>query len=471
MSQETRRAFLKKCAIGTAAAVIAPVLSKCSAVRKQPNFIVIFCDDMGYGDLSCFGHPTIHTKNLDTLAAEGQKWTSFYSAAPVCTPSRAGLMTGRLPIRNGMCSNKRGVLFPDSASGLQPEEITIARALKDVGYKTGCVGKWHLGHLKPYLPISHGFDSYFGIPYSNDMDQVKSLSIPEHLDPKVDNYNVPLMQDEEIIERPCDQTTITKRYNEKALEFIRDNKNDPFFLYLAHSMVHIPLFASDKVRGKSPRGLFGDCVLEIDNGVGRIVKLLKELGIDDNTMIVFTSDNGPWLIFNQHSGTAGLLREGKNTTWEGGMREPTIFWMPGKIEPGIVSDMGSTMDLFATFCKMSGATVPSDRQMDTNDLTPTLFNGKGSSRETMFYYHGANLFAVRKGAFKLHFASHSRAYTPEKETVYYKDDPLLFNVDVDPGEHFNIAAENPGIVKELTEVAEQHKQDLIPGEDQLAKRL
>lgn len=234
--------------------------SQAADIPGRPNFVVIFCDDLGYGDLACFGHPTIATPNLDRMAAEGMKFTQFYAAAPVCTPSRAALMTGRLPLRNGMCSNKRRVLFPDSKGGIPAEEITIAEALQANGYATACVGKWHLGHLPQFLPTSNGFDRYFGIPYSNDMDRMNDA--PSGRDafwnPEVRYWNVPLLRDTEIIERPADQTTITRRYTEEATKFIREHKNSPFFLYLPHSMPHVPLFRSPDFADKSRRGLFGD---------------------------------------------------------------------------------------------------------------------------------------------------------------------------------------------------------------------
>ena len=284
------------------------------ADETKPNIIIIYADDLGYGDLSCYGHPTIATPNLDRLAAEGQRWTNFYSAACVCTPSRAALMSGRLPIRTGMCSDRRRVLFPDSAGGLPPTEVTIAEVLKPAGYATAAVGKWHLGHLPQYLPTSQGFDSYFGIPYSNDMDRLpeyRKMKREATFNPKVKYFNVPLMRNEEIVERPADQTTITRRYTDETIRFVKANKDRPFFCYLAHNLPHVPLFCSDEFRDRSLRGLYGDVVEEIDAGIGRIVETLKDLKIDDRTMVFFSSDNGPWLVYREHGGSAGLLRGGK----------------------------------------------------------------------------------------------------------------------------------------------------------------
>ena len=288
-----------------------------SSQVRTPNLIVIFCDDLGYGDLGVFGHPTIKTPHLDRMAAEGQKWTNFYVAASVCTPSRAALLTGRLPIRSGMCSNRRRVLFPNSKGGLPASEITIAEMLKPAGYATACIGKWHLGHLQQYLPTRNGFDSYFGVPYSNDMDRVAGSPRGREAfwKPKFEYWNVPLLRDEAIVERPADQNTLTRRYAREAVAFIRKNRSRSFFLYLAHTMPPVPLFRSDDFAGESLRGRYGDVIEEIDWSVGQVLQTLRDTGLDRNTLVVFTSDNGPWLIFNEHGGSAGLLRGGKGGTF------------------------------------------------------------------------------------------------------------------------------------------------------------
>lgn len=468
-----RRDFFKTMGL-TAAALTVPgsrnLLAQ-SAARgkgKRPNVVVIFCDDMGYGDLACFGHPTIRTPNLDRMAAEGQKWTNFYVGASVCTPSRAALMTGRLPIRSGMCSSKRRVLFPDSAGGLPQSEITIAKALKPQGYATAAIGKWHLGHLPQYLPTSHGFDSYFGIPYSNDMDRVAGEGRKAFLDPKVEYWNVPLMRDEEIVERPAEQNTLIKRYSAEAVRFIKEKKNEPFFLYLAHNLPHVPLFASDDFDGTSRRGLYGDVIEEIDHGVGRILDTLRENGLAENTFVVFTSDNGPWLPFNEHGGSAGLLREGKGCTYEGGMREPTICWWPGKIKPGIVRDMGATMDLYTTILKLGGAKVPTDRIVDGLDLRPALFGTGPSPRQTMFYYRGSELYAVRKGPYKAHFITKS-GYRRDKPVKH--DPPVLYHLEHDPSEKYDVAKDHPDVIADIFKEVKKHRAALKRGEDQLAKRI
>jgi arylsulfatase A len=294
-------------------------LSPAQSASRPPNFVVIFCDDLGYGDVGSFGNPTIRTPNLDRMAAEGQRWTSFYAADSVCTPSRSALLTGRLPIRTGMFSDTRRVLFPDSAGGLPSSEITIAELLKTRGYATAAVGKWHLGHLPEYLPTKQGFDSYFGIPYSNDMDATfKFSSRDEYVNfmknPKREYWNVPLMLNEQVVERPADQTTITRRYTDEAIKFIGANRNRPFFLYLAHSMPHMPLFRSKDFENKSARGLYGDVIEELDANIGRVLDTLRRLKLERDTLVIFTSDNGPWALFDEQGGSAGLLRGAKGGT-------------------------------------------------------------------------------------------------------------------------------------------------------------
>ncbi len=444
----------------TLRAWVAGLLLVASATgAEKPNFVVIFCDDLGYGDLACFGHPTIQTPHLDRMAAEGQKWTNFYAAANVCTPSRAALMTGRYPVRNGMCSDKRRVFFPNSAGGLPASEWTIAEALKSVGYRTACVGKWHLGHLPEFLPTRHGFDRYFGIPYSNDMNHDRDLGDHVTLGEREDftAYDVPLIRDEEEIERPADQRTITKRYAEESVAFIQEaaSAGEPFFLYLAHSLPHVPLFRSEAFKGQSAAGIYGDVIEEIDWTIGEVRKALEEAGVAENTLVVFTSDNGPWLIFKTHGGTAGLLREGKGSTWEGGMREPTVMWWPGRLAPGVVQDMGSTLDLLPTFAKLAGAELPQDRIYDGVDLSPALFGTGPSGRDEMFYYHGEQLHAVRKGPFKAHFKT-KISYGSQKRAEEH-DPPLLFHLGHDPGENFNVAEGNEAVIEEIEALVEAHE--------------
>jgi arylsulfatase A len=474
--------------LGMAGQQAAPAANAGNSKTSKPNFIVIFADDLGYGDLGIFGHPTIKTPNLDKMAVEGQKWTNFYVAAPVCTPSRAGLLTGRLPIRSGMCSDKRRVLFPDSNGGLPQSEITIARALKEKGYQTAAIGKWHLGHKSPFLPTDHGFDSYFGIPYSNDMDRVSGTGTGNYVESQIDlaeeenfkAYNVPLLRNDKIVERPADQRTITKRYTEEAISKIKSLKDDPFFIYLAHSLPHIPLFRSEEFKDVSLAGFYGDVTEEIDWSVGQILKTLKEEGIDENTLVIFTSDNGPWHVFNTHGGTAGLLRGAKGGTFEGGMREPTVFWWPGKIKQGVVMDMATTMDLLPTFCNLSGTKLPDDRVYDGYDISPLIFGTGKSKRDVVFYYRGQKVYAIRKGDYKAHFITQNEygsqtahpVTNPPMEitnipTVH--ETPLLYNVNVDPSEKFNIAEEHPEIIAEIRKVLEEHLAGIEPVENQLEK--
>ncbi|MFY9256085.1 MAG: sulfatase [Fuerstiella sp.] len=450
-----------------AALTVISAMSSSGLQAADPNVVVIFCDDLGYGDLGCFGHPTIATPNLDRMAAEGQKWTEFYVAACVCTPSRAALQTGRYPIRNGMCSNTRRVLFPNSKGGLPASEVTIGRMLQQKGYATHAIGKWHLGHLPQYLPTSHGYDSYFGIPYSNDMDALPSA--PKNKlkfdEPKTEYFNVPLMRGEKIVERPADQHTITKRFTEEAVSLIKNRGDKPFFIYLAHNLPHVPLFVSKEFTDVSRRGLYGDVVQEIDWSVGSVLNALKDEGVADNTLVVFTSDNGPWRSFKQQGGSAGLLRDGKGSTWEGGMREPTIFWWPNKIKPGVVMQMGSTLDLLPTIAAVSGAVVPTDRQLDGHDLSPALFADGESPRQDMFYYHGEECFAVRSGMYKAHFKTKT-SYTGQKAAVVH-DPPLLFHLGHDPSEEYDVAKEHPDIVEQLRKLKSEHEASVEPVENQL----
>ena len=449
------------------------ILSGQETSQDRPNFVIIFADDLGYGDLGVYGHPTIKTPNLDRMAFEGQKWTNFYVGASVCTPSRAALLTGRLPIRSGMSSAKSRVLFPDSKNGLPASEVTLAEQLKKRGYNTAAIGKWHLGHKEQYLPTNNGFDYYFGIPYSNDMDHVGKTGYKEnakigHTAIKIEDFNVPLLRNTAVIERPANQNTITKRYAEEAISFIKENKDAPFFVYLAHNLPHIPLFASQEFLGKSERGLYGDVLEEIDDGVGQILKTLKNEGLAENTIVVFTSDNGPWLPFKTHGGSAGLLRAGKGSTWEGGMREPAIFWGPEHIKPGLISDLGSTMDLFTTFSKMAGASIPDDRVIDGVDITATLLNHEPSPRKSILYYRENELYAARLGDYKAHFITKG-VYGQFGDREDHET-PILYNLSEDPSEQFDIAEDHPEVIEQINRLIAQHRSKLVKGKDQLAER-
>jgi arylsulfatase A-like enzyme len=331
------------------------------------------------------------------------------------------------------------------------------------------VGKWHLGHLPQYLPTNNGFDSYYGIPYSNDMDRKPGTPYQETCrNPEIALFNVPLMRDEEVVERPAQQSTITKRYTEEACRIIRASQDRPFFLYLAHSMPHVPLYRSPSFEGRSARGLYGDVIEEIDWSVGQVLDTLRETELAGRTLVHFTSDNGPWLIFDVHGGSAGLLRDGKGSTFEGGMREPAIFWWPGKIQPGVVTDIGSTLDLFATVCGLTGAKIPNDRIMDSGDLSPVLFGTGPSPREFMFFYRNRQLFAIRQGDFKAHF--HTTATVGDTKR-YHHEQPLLYNLAHDPSEKYNVAKQHPDVIADIMKLRKKHEDDMVEGEDQLAARI
>ena len=447
----TRRDFLKTVGLGAASLVVPGCTSPTQQIPPRastgkPNFIIIFTDDQGYQDVGCFGSPNINTPNLDRMAAEGSKFTDFYSAASVCSPSRAALLTGCYPPRVSITK----VLFPRDSIGLNPDEVTIADILKAQGYATACVGKWHLGHLPQFLPTSNGFDSYFGIPYSNDMDGVKGKN--RNLDrvwqeKDYSPWNVPLMRDEKIIERPADQTTLIERYTQEAVRFINENKDRPFFLYLPHTMPHVPLFVSDEFFVADAHKAYKATIEQIDSSVGRVLEALKKAGVDKNTLVVFTSDNGPWLSKKHHGGSALPLRDGKFTTYEGGMREPTIMRWPGKIPAGqVCSEVCGTIDLLPTFAKLAEGEVPPDRVIDGKDIWPLMSSKPGaeSPHKAYFYYRGNNLEAVRSGKWKLR----SRKKTE------------LYDLQADISEKDNVAAEHPGVVKRLNYIMKEFDRDL-----------
>ncbi len=444
--------------------LLAGAIMYAAHAAQAPNIIIILADDLGYGDLGCYGHPSIRTPNLDQMAAEGLRFTDFYSGAPLCTPSRAALMTGRLPIRSGMAGGPgRHVLYPKHSGGLPAEEITIARALKTKGYTTCAIGKWHLGDLPDYLPTMRGFDSFFGLPYSNDSDWVSTeLRRTESMtqNPDFHSFNVPLMQNTKVIERPVDQTTLTKRYTEEAIRFMEQNKQKPFFLYFAHTFPHVPLFASPEFKGKSPRGRYGDTVEEVDWSVGEVLKWLRQAKLEKNTLVFFTSDNGPWLQKKWNGGSAGLLRDGKAGTWEGGYRVPAIARWPGKVPAGVTREIASSLDLFSTCVRLAGGKMPDDRPMDSMDMTPILFDNGKSKRLVEYYYYGDMLYAVRKGPFKAHFTTHD-GYS--KADPIKHNPPLLHNITEDPSEQFDVASEHPEVVAELTRIAEEHRATVTRG--------
>ncbi len=404
---------------------------------EKPNVVLIFTDDLGYGDLGCYGNTIIRTPQLDQMAAEGARFTEFYSISPVCSPSRAGLLTGRYPIRMGIQS----VFFPESWTGMAPEEITLAEALKEQGYATSCVGKWHLGHHHPYLPLQQGFDEYFGIPYSNDMEAVVYLD------------------GNEVAEDEVDQRYTTRTYTEKALDFIDRKAGSPFFLYVAHSMPHVPLYASEDFEGKSPRGLYGDVIEEIDWSVGEILKKLDEKGLDEETIVIFTSDNGPWLAFGPNGGSAGPLREGKQFTFEGGMRVPGLIRWKGQIAPMESEELVSTIDLFPTLVQLAGGTLPNDRPIDGQDIATHLLEQAPIGERTLAYYYNGELRAFRKGNWKIKMPYAGNPLQPWRAAVPAHD-TLLFNLKADIGEQRNRLAEEPEKARALLEAMEDFKASL-----------
>ncbi|HLF32793.1 MAG TPA: sulfatase [Cyclobacteriaceae bacterium] len=392
---------------------------------QKPNFVIIYADDLGYGDIGCFGAKDIKTPNIDRMAKDGIRFTSFYSASPVCSPSRAALLTGRYPIRMGITE----VFFPNSYFGIPAEEITVAEVLKSAGYHTGTIGKWHLGHNYPHLPLQNGFDDYFGIPYSNDMD------------------NVMYMRGNQIEAPEVDQHQITKTYTEEALKFIRGLHREPFFLYVAHNMPHVPIYASGPFMGTSRRGLYGDVVQELDWSVGEIITCLEQLNIIDNTLVIFSSDNGPWLVMRELGGSAGIFREGKGFTFEGGVREPTVAMWRGTIQAGSeYYGMAAMTDWFPTIVNLAGVKIPGDLIIDGKDLGNVLF-GKGVRRGDEFaYFSNGQLQAYRFGDWKLKLPFAGSQKTPWSHFIA-EHDTLLFNLRTDPGEISNRLVENPGMAR------------------------
>lgn len=427
--------------------------SSCTAQKEssKPNFIIIFTDDQGYQDLGCFGSPNIKTPNIDKMASEGMKFTNFY-AQTVCGPSRAALMTGSYPMRNARNDNGES---PHPKLALS--EVTIAEVLKPLGYKTGMIGKWDLAGHNPekfnpdLLPIHQGFDESFLTPGSNDS-------------------RVHLIRNKELEERDADMSTLTKRYTNEAINFIQKNKEEPFFLYLAHTMPHTKLAVSDAYRGKSEGGLYGDVIEEIDDNVGRILKHLKQSELDENTYVIFTSDNGPWWIKKEHGGHADPLRGAKTSAWEGGFRVPAIIRAPGKIPAGKTSDkITATIDLLPTIAKIAGAKVPEDRVLDGVDISDIIHGKSNKLERPYFYYQHKELRAVRKGKWKLHLPHRPNAksivyrkwpvHSAPKDRVLFTK-PMLYNLENDISETTDVANENPEVVAALTKLLDWAKKDI-----------
>jgi arylsulfatase A-like enzyme len=438
---------------------------------KKPNVVIIFIDDEGYGDVGCYGATGFQTPNLDQMASQGMKFTNFYSAQPVCSASRAGLLTGCYPNRIGFS----GALFPHSKIGMNSKELTIAEMFKEQDYATACFGKWHLGWQKKFLPLQHGFDEYVGLPYSNDMwprSNVTGEKLPKGKR-RGNLPELPLIDGNETIEKITslkDQDKLTTLYTEKAIDFINRNAKNPFFLYVPHTMGHIPLGVSEKFRGKSEQGLYGDVMMEIDWSVGEISKALEKNGLTDNTIFIFTTDNGPWLNFGNHAGSSGGLREGKLSSWEGGQRVPFIIRWPGNTPEGTVSNkLACAIDLLPTFASITNGKL-SDNKIDGVDIT-SLWKGdlEASPRETILYYFGKNnLNGVRKGNWKLVLPHTYSSYNAQpgndghggKKIKTVVEKPELYNMMRDPGERFNVIESYPEKVLELMEVVEKSRKEL-----------
>ena len=431
--------------------------------QSRPNYVVIFLDDMGNGDLSCTGSRGYKTPNIDKMANDGIRFTNFYVAQAVSGASRAGLMTGCYPNRIGLS----GAPPPNSPVGISDKEETMAEVLKKVGYTNAIFGKWHLGDAKKFLPKQHGFDEYFGIPYSNDM-------WPFH--PFMKTYpDLPLIEGDSVIELNSDQSQFTRRFTERAVNFINKNKRNPFFLYLAHPMPHVPLSASEKFKGKSEQGLYGDVMMELDWSVGEILATLKKNGIDKNTLVIFTSDNGPWVSYGNHAGSTGGLREGKGTMWEGGARVPCIMQWKGVIAPGqICNKLVSTIDFLPTFAHVSKAALPVN-QIDGVSILPLLKGDENANPRSHFvyYYDDNSLRAVTDGRYKLVFPHKFRTYLnyepgrdgSEGRVSEGSTELCLYDLSCDPGESHDVKALYPEIISKLQKLADNSRADL--GDDLL----
>jgi len=420
-----------------------------------PNIIVIFTDDQGYRDIACYGAPDIRTPNIDRLASEGIRFTNFYVGQPVCSASRAALLTGCYPSRVSI----HGALFPNAEVGLNPEEETIAEICKSKGYKTAMVGKWHLGDHPDLLPTKQGFDEYLGVPYSNDMwprhPNNKNLRFPR----------LPLLENDSVVDYfDEDQNALTSLYTERATAFIEANKTNPFFLYVAHNMPHVPLFVSDKFRGKSKGGLYGDVIMEIDWSVGQIMETLKKLDLDKNTLVIFTSDNGPWLNYGRHSGSALPLREGKGTVFEGGVRVPCIMRWPGKIPPDAVQEKAAmTIDILPTIANLIDAPLP-EKTIDGKNIWPLIINepkAEASHDAFYFYFNNNELQGMRSGKWKLYFPHTYRSFQGKAgrsdgmpvDYAQVKIGLELYDLENDISEKVNVAGQFPGVVDSLQNMA------------------
>ncbi len=458
--------------LGTAVLSLPSLVSSCSFSRRLPNFVVIFTDDQGYGDVGCYGARDFETPNVDHMAAQGIRFTDFYVSQAVCSASRASLLTGCYANRIGI----RAALMPQARVGISDREMTIAEVLKPMGYSSGIFGKWHLGHHRKFLPLHHGFDEYFGLPYSNDMWPNNYHGIPSSAGNKSRHPPLPLIEGDEKVDEVLtmeDQDALTTLYTERAVAFIEKHRNEPFFLYVPHSMPHTPLGVSSKFKGKSEQGRYGDVMMEIDWSVGQILQALEKYGLEHNTLVVFTSDNGPWLNFGSHAGSTGPLREGKGTSWEGGQRVPCVMKWPGHIPAGIeCTKIAATMDLLPTFAALAGAPLP-DHKIDGVNIHSLLTGDPNANpRDHLFYYYthskGDQLQAVRQGKWKLHLPHNYRTLgdQPTRQdglSVPYKQASTgleLYDLENDIGETLDVADRFPDAVERLLGLAETARDDL-----------
>jgi len=447
----------------------AEIAGRPKASKTYTNFVIIFCDDLGYADVGKYGAKGFQTPKLDRLADDGMRFTDFYVSQAVCSASRAALLTGCYSNHIGIL----GALGPNDKHGINAKEQTIAEVLKQKHYATGIFGKWHLGHHKQFLPLQNGFDEYLGLPYSNDMWPVGYDRNPWPDGHRKANYPpLPLIDGNETVQYLNtfeDQTTLTTRYTERAVNFIDKHKDEPFFLYVPHSMPHVPLGVSEKFRGKSQQGMYGDVIMEIDWSVGQITKALEKHGLENDTLVIFTSDNGPWLNFGDHAGSTGPLREGKGTMFEGGARVPCIMRWPGKIKPGTVcTKMGATIDILPTIAAIAGVPLP-ENKIDGVNILPLLKGDKNANpRDEYYMYYGDQLQAVRQGDWKLHLPHVYRSYKGVEPGRDGQPGPYgqgqttleLYNLKTDIGETTNLAEKHPEIVERLTVLAEKARSEL-----------
>lgn len=438
----------------------------------DPNIVILYADDLGYGDLESYGHPNIRTPAISKLAQEGQQWTQFYSAAPVCTPSRGSLLTGRLPARIGLEApvGMPNVFLSSSTGGLPKTELTLPALLKEHGYATALVGKWHLGPTREHAPTRYGFDYFFGLASSNDHDPAVPFSMDLFFEePNETHWAVPLYRNEQLIESATSQTRLNRRLTDEAIGVIGRSKKKPIFLLMSFTYPHVPLFPAETWRGTSMAGSYGDAVEELDHSVKEIMEAIAKRSDGRRTLVVFTSDNGPIELMRENGGSAGLLRGGKGTTYEGGMRVPAIFWGPGIVHRGFVHGLGSQLDLFATITELVGLKLPQDRPYDSVSLFPTIRSGVPTQRDTLFYYRASRIFAVRDNRYKAHFVTQG-GYDDVAGPVELNN-PIIFDLWRDPGEKYPLSSPDPELVAKLQRLRDAQTASVPIADSQLVKGI